>query len=429
MIKREPQNQSWRLDVMLQRIVFVFLLLVGALASVPTQSTEGALAAEAPSITAYLFWQQGCPYCASAKTELQRLRKVYPELKIEAVELDGSSGNDALYERILTRFRFDQAAVPLVIIGDQPFLGFASGGRSVAGYKQAMEKCLSSECPDIVAQLAKPQSELNRDAGTERQTSSGEGLLTLLPETISLPFVGQIETRNLSLPALTVLLAGVDGFNPCAMWVLVFLIGLLLGLEDKRRMWLLGGAFLLATAVMYFAVMAAWLNLVLILGAVSWLRIAIAVLALGVGFYFLREYWTKPDVACKVVNPGRRRKIMDTFRSITLQGNLVWAVLGMMVLAVGVNLIELLCSAGVPAVYTQILTLNDLPTSSYYLYICLYIAVFMLDDIAIFATAMFALQVTGLTGSYARYSHLIGGVVLMAIGAIMLLRPELLSFG
>lgn len=120
---------------------------------------------------------------------------------------------------------------------------------------------------------------------------------------------------------------------------------------------------------------------------------------------------------------------MDAFRSITQQDKLVWAVLGMMVLAVGVNLIELLCSAGVPAVYTQILTLNDLSASTHYLYICLYISVFMLDDIAIFATAMFALRVSGLTGSYARYSHLIGGVVLMAIGAIMLLRPELLTFG
>ena len=249
-----------------------------------------------------------------------------------------------------------------------------------------------------------------------------------MPETISVPLLGPVRTRDLSLPALTVLLAAVDGFNPCAMWVLVFLIGLLLGLEDERRMWLLGGAFLSATAVMYFAVMAAWLNLVLILGAVTWLRLAIGALALGVGFYFLREYWTKPDAACKVVSPGRRQSMMDAFRSVVQQDRLVWAVLGMMALAVGVNLIELLCSAGVPAVYTQILTLNDLPASTYYSYICLYIAVFMLDDIAIFATAMFALRVSGLTGSYARYSHLIGGVVLMAIGAVMLLRPELLSF-
>jgi glutaredoxin len=414
---------------MLYRTILVFLFLLGSVAAVVMPPIAGTQADGKYSVTAYVFWQKGCPYCASAKMELNRLGKIRPSINIQPIELDISPATDNLYERTLVHFGFEQAAVPLVVIGDKPFLGFASDGRSALAYDQAIEKCLSSKCPDVVAKLATASSVKGAASDANDPPSSDRNRPALIPETISLPFIGQIETRSLSLPMLTVLLAAVDGFNPCAMWVLVFLIGLLLGLENEKRMWLLGGAFLLTTAVMYFVVMAAWLNLVLILGAVFWLRVAIAVLALGVGFYFLREYWTKPEAACKVVNPGRRRKIMEVFRSITQQDNLVWAVLGMMVLAVGVNLIELLCSAGVPAVYTQILTFNELPTSTYYLYICLYIAVFMLDDLAIFATAMFALRVTGLTGSYARYSHLIGGVVLLAIGAIMLLRPELLSFG
>jgi glutaredoxin len=414
---------------MVQRKVLMFLLLVGVFASASTLPSAGVLVAESRSITAYVFWQKGCPYCASAKVELERLSRVRSSVKIEAIELGNSSANEVLYERALVHFGFEQAAVPLVVIGDQPFLGFASHGRSAAAYEQAITKCLKSKCQDVIAELSSSQLTGQMAEDTGHSSSSDYNLQALIPETISVPFLGPVQTRDLSLPALTVLLAGVDGFNPCAMWVLVFLIGLLLGLDDERRMWLLGGTFLSATAVMYFAIMAAWLNLVLVLGAVAWLRLAIGALAIGVGFYFLREYWTKPEAACKVVNPGRRQKIMVAFRAIVQQERLVWAVLGMMVLAVSVNLIELLCSAGVPAVYTQILTLNDLPLATYYSYICLYIAVFMLDDIAIFATAMFALRVSGLTGSYARYSHLIGGVVLMAIGAIMALRPELLSFG
>ncbi len=417
--------EFWRLDAMAQRIVSVFLLLVGIFLLVPTVlSADTPPAGDGRSVTAYVFWQKGCPYCASAKGELERLSTAQPSVLVKPIELDTTPGTEALYERTLDHFGFQQAAVPLVIIGDQPFLGFASQGRSAAAYEQAIAKCLKTKCRDLVAELSGPQ--LAADAG--RSPSSGPDRPALIPDTISVPLLGPIKTRDLSLPMLTVVLAGVDGFNPCAMWVLVFLIGLLLGLEDQRRMWLLGGAFLAATAVMYFAVMAAWLNLVLVLGAVVWLRLAIGALAVGVGIYFLREYWTKPEAVCKVVNPGRRRKMMDAFRSTVQQDRLVWAVLGMVVLAVGVNLIELLCSAGVPAVYTQILTFNDLPQATYYLYISLYVAVFMLDDIAIFATAMFALRVSGLTGTYARYSHLIGGVVLVAIGAIMLLRPELLSF-
>lgn len=415
---------------MLQRIILVFFLLAGVLASASAGPASGARADEPHAVTAYLFWQKGCPYCASAKIELERLGATLGSVQVKLIELDKSSANDDLYERALVHFRFDQAAVPLVVIGDQPFLGFAASGQSAIAYERAMEKCRSSKCPDVLAGLGGSQLPEGAQAQAEAATASDDNRpAVMIPDTIAVPLLGPVKTRDLSLPLLTVLLAAVDGFNPCAMWVLVFLIGLLLGLENERRMWLLGGTFLLATAVMYFIVMAAWLNLVLILGAVTWLRLVIGVLALGVGLYFLREYWTKPEAACKVVNPGRRRKIMDAFRSITRQDRLVWALAGMVVLAVGVNLIELLCSAGVPAVYAQILTLNDLPASTYYLYICLYIAVFMLDDIAIFATAMFALRVTGLTGSYARYSHLIGGVVLIAIGAVMLLRPELLSFG
>ena len=414
---------------MVQRIVLAFLLLVGGLALVPTLLCGNAFAEEDRSVTAYVFWQKGCPYCASAKVELERLSIVRSSVTVEAIELDTSPANEAVYEKTLDYFGFKQAAVPLVVIGDQPFLGFASRGRSAAAYEQAIAKCLNAKCRDIVAELSGSQRGDVAKGNNANTPSSDYSKPALIPEKVSIPFLGPIQTRDLSLPMLTVVLAGVDGFNPCAMWVLVFLIGLLLGLEDQRRMWLLGGAFLTATAVMYFAVMAAWLNLVLILGAVVWLRLAIGLLAVGVGFYFLREYWTKPEAACKVVNPGRRRKLMDAFRATVQQDHLVWAVLGMMALAVGINLIELLCSAGVPAVYTQILTLNDLPTATYYSYIGLYIAVFMLDDVAIFATAMFALRVSGLTGSYARYSHLIGGVVLTAIGAIMLLRPELLSFG
>ena len=409
---------------MLQRIVLILLIVLGSSVSVPSVPLVHATSEKDRSVIAYVFWQEGCPHCAAAKVELGRLSTVEPALVVVSIELDTSPTNEALYEKALDHFGFAQAAVPLVVIGEQPFLGFASQGRSAAAYEQAIIKCLKTECTDIVAQLSDPGS-----AGAAAEPlSSNSDQPNLIPKTISIPFLGTVQTRELSLPMLTVVLAGVDGFNPCAMWVLVFLIGLLLGLEDQRRMWLLGGTFLLATAVMYFAVMAAWLNLVLVLGAASWLRLAIGILALGVGIYFLREFWTKPVAACRVVNPGRRQKLMQAFRFTVYHDRLLWAVPCMIVLAVGVNLIELLCSAGVPAVYTQILALNDLPAATYYSYIALYITVFMLDDVAIFATAMFALQVTGLTGSYARFSQLIGGLLLLAIGAVMVLRPELLHF-
>ena len=98
-------------------------------------------------------------------------------------------------------------------------------------------------------------------------------------------------------------------------------------------------------------------------------------------------------------------------------------------LAFAVNLVELLCSAGIPAVYTQVLALSNLPTWQYYAYLALYIIVFMLDDLFVFVVAMKTLQITGIGTGYSRFSHLAGGVVLLAIGALLLLRPEWLMFG
>jgi hypothetical protein len=213
------------------------------------------------------------------------------------------------------------------------------------------------------------------------------------------------------------------------MWTLVFLIGLLLGVKDRARMWILGGAFIGASAAVYFLFMAAWLNALLLIGMVVWVRAGVALVALGGGFYYLREYFVNPEAACKVTAPESRRRVLDRLRSLAAEQRFWVALGGILALAVAVNLIEFFCSAGIPAVYTQVLALSKLPTWQYYAYLLLYIFVFMLDDLIVFVVAMKTLEVTGVTTRYVRVSHLVGGVALLAIGALLLLRPELLAFG
>jgi hypothetical protein len=225
-----------------------------------------------------------------------------------------------------------------------------------------------------------------------------------------------------------VLLAAIDGFNPCAMWVLVFLIGLLIGMRDTFRMWLYGSVFLLTSGAVYFVFLAAWLNAFLLIGALPAIRIGVGVFALIAGGWYVAEFWRNPEGACKVASPGSRVKLMERMRAAVTEPSTVVALLSIMGLAVAVNMIELLCSAGIPAVYTQILAISDLSTWTYYGYLLLYIVIFMLDDALIFVLAMVTLHQTGLMGTYARFSHLIGGTVLLAIGSALILRPELLAF-
>ncbi|MCI2398768.1 hypothetical protein [Aliiroseovarius subalbicans] len=374
------------------------------------------MVAGAGDVTVHLFWQQGCPHCSNAKGALAE-RVAQGGVVADFIELGVEEADDALFGAVIDHFAMDRAAVPLVVIGGDYALGFAGGGRSTGDWERMIARCQEVPCPDPVSDL---RAGLAVAPATQVPPTGPEGQVTL-------PLLGPVDLGTLSLPVLTVVLAAVDGFNPCAMWVLALLIGLLLGVQDTRRMWTLGAVFLLATGVMYFAVMAAWLNVVLWIGAVGWIRLAIGALAIGAGVYYLREYWTNPEGVCKVTPGGRKKRISDAFRTMVETPNLAVAALGVGALAIAVNLVELACSAGLPAIYTQTLAMHDLPAGGYYGYLALYLAVFLLDDAALFIIAMVTLRAAVTTGRYSRLSHLVGGVVLLVLGAIMVLRPDLLG--
>ena len=194
-------------------------------------------------------------------------------------------------------------------------------------------------------------------------------------------------------------------------------------------MWVLGGLFILTSGFIYFLFMAAWLNLLLFLGSLLLIRVVIGLVALGGGAWYLREFVLNKEEVCEVTAPEQRQRMFQRLRALAQERSFALAFLGILALAFLVNLVELICSAGIPAVYVQILTMSGLPAWQYYGYMLLYILVFMADDLVVFVTAMTTLRIAGLTAGYSRASHLIGGVVLVIIGALMLLRPEWLMFG
>lgn len=175
--------------------------------------------------------------------------------------------------------------------------------------------------------------------------------------------------------------------------------------------------------------MAAWLNLLLFLGSLLFVRTVIGMVALVGGAYYLREFFADREQVCKVTAPEQRQRVFKRLKDLARERNFLLAMSGILMLAFLVNLVELVCSAGIPAVYTQILAMHELPEWQYYGYLLLYILVFMADDLIVFFTAMMTLRISGITTRYSRYSHLIGGAVLIAIGMLMLLRPEWLMFG
>jgi len=380
--------------------------------------------AQTTAVDVYVFWREGCPHCERELAFLRGLQSRDLDVRLHALEVGRDVGHRLALTEVARRLRAERVAVPFTVIGERHLIGYNDDASTGAQIEALVQACRAGPCPDLVAAALSAAHHASRPANGPDPAAASSA-----PDTVRAPMLGDIALRGLSLPALTVVLGAVDGFNPCAMWTLVFLIGLLVGMRDKMRMWVLGAAFIAASAAVYFVFMAAWLNLLLFLGMLLWIRLAVGAVAIAGGAYYLREYWVNRDGVCKVTGQARRQRVLGRLRALASERSFLLSLGGIVLLAFAVNLIELLCSAGIPAVYTQVLAYNRLPAWQYYAYLVLYILVFMLDDLIVFFSAMATLQVTGLGTRYVRWSHLIGGVLLLAIGALLWLRPDLLMFG
>jgi len=304
------------------------------------------LAQEIHPINVYFFWGEGCPHCAKEKTFLDKLKEEYPNINIFDYEVWKNSENRNLLIKAGDKLNADVSGVPFTVIGEKYFIGWYNEEITGAEIKKAIDYSIDNSCRDVIAEVlasSEQNGQIGRDDNCEEQGSA-------IPEKISVPILGEIEVKNFSLPILTIIIGALDGFNPCAMWVLLFLITLLLGMKDKKRMWILGSAFIIASASVYFLFMAAWLNLLLFIGFVFWIRIVIGLVALGGGGYNLKEYWTNKDATCKVTGQEKRRKIFENLKKFTQEKKFWLALGGIIILAFAVNLVELICSAGFPAV-------------------------------------------------------------------------------
>lgn len=369
------------------------------------------------SIRYEFYWGVGCPHCAKEEEFLEKMENKY-SIKFQKFEIYNSLQNQQRMLQIGKDLSIDIQGVPFVLIENTPFIGFLSEETTGKEIEAAITTTLSQQ-KKIVSKNEKqvPATAINSEHTKENIN------------TISLPIFGKIDIKKYSLPVLTILIAAIDGFNPCAMWTLILLIGLLMGMHDKKRMWLLGTLFIVTSGFVYFLFLTAWLNLFLFLSFTSWIKIIIGIIALCAGLYYLKDFTINKDAECKVTGTEKKKYIMEKMQKIVSKKQLLFAIIGIIVLAFAVNLIELVCSAGLPAIYTQILSISDLSKSSYYLYLLLYIFIFILDDLLIFISAMLTLKITGLQTKYSRLSHLVGGIIMLIVGILLLVKPELLMFG
>jgi len=372
--------------------------------------------AQENAVTVHFFYGDGCSHCAAEESFLGSLKDLYKEkLDIQYYEVWGSPSNLELLSKVSSNLGKGYSGVPVTIIGKNYISGFSTAQTTGVQIKRALDDCLNDpggDCEDIVYPLINSSTVSSEEVNAD--------------STIKLPILGEINPKTVSLPLITVVLGLLDGFNPCAMWTLLFLISILLGMKSKKRRWILGASFILASGFVYFLFMVAWLNFFLFLGFVSWIRKIIGLFAILFGVYHMWKFYKNRDGGCDTADDEKRQKVFEKIREITQSKNFVLALIGIILLAMAVNLVELVCSAGFPAIYTGILALNNLPKVTYYLYILFYIFFFTLDDIIVFSIAMVTLEAVGIQSKYARISSLAGGILLAAIGILLIIKPEIL---
>jgi glutaredoxin len=378
----------------------------------------------------HLFYSKTCPHCTAEEKFLNEvIMPKYPNVKINKYEVTTNRENLFLLEKVSVKLNADASRVPFLVIGSDYIVGYYDNISSGTEIDKKISTALKENSKDVVSEIimtSNTKQPKDENANKPLKPSDQQDKKSLI---FNAPFIGTTDLHKLSLPAVTFVIGLLDGINPCALWVLLFIISLTIGTKDKKKMWLYGGTFIFASGFVYFLFLATWLNFFLFIGYANIVRVLIGLLALGVGIYYLRDYIRNRKGGCKVMENEKRQKLFYRIKEIVLKKSLPMALLGIVILAFAVNVVELLCSAGLPAVYTKLLAMTPMPTWQYYSYLLAYIFFFLLTDIVVFAIAMVTLETTGVKQKFANYSHLLGGILMLLIGIAMLLKPELLMFG
>lgn len=393
----------------IKRILFAILLF---LLLIPSST----FATEDKEVRLYLFHKDSCPHCQDEIEFLNEIKDKYPTLEIVMYEVENNEMNYNFYMKVLEKTGLNANGVPFTVIGTDYYVGYSDTiGESI---EDSIKKYLTHDTRDVISDV---KEEI--DVSTIKWNVNPDNQ-------IKVPGLGTVDAKNVSIPLIAVTLGTLDGFNPCAMWVLLFLISMLFNMKDKKKMWTLGIVFLATSALIYLLFMAAWLKVALSFSSIKWVRILIALVALVGAYININSYLKsrKNDTGCEVVDDKKRKKIFTRIKEITLEKKFILAIFGIIALAISVNMIELACSAGLPLIFTQILALNDLSTVKYIIYLLIYIFFFLLDDMIIFTVAMITLNVKGISAKYGKYSHLIGGIVMLIIGILMIFKPAWLMF-
>ena len=422
-IPRQPPPAAGGLPA--RALVLLLILLTLCL---PLPATAGDDSAAPLPLVVYV--RDGCPHCAEAKTYLAREAPSWPRITVVYRQVDrDTEARDGLIQSSRLAGVWPPG-VPTFVAGGRILVGFGDAEESGRDLRALIDAALADRDARRRGTAGSADTTDVTGAAKASDTTDGDGASRLRPAgapTVDTALFGTLDPARLGLPLFTLALGLVDGFNPCATWVLLFLLSLLVRLRDRRRMALIAGTFVIASGAVYYAFMAAWLNLFLAVGLSTPLRVALAVLAIVIGAINAKDFFAWKRGPSLSIPERARPGLFTRMRAVMNAERLPAAMVAVAVLAVAVNFVELLCTAGLPAIYTAVLSRQDLDGLAHHAYLGLYILAYGADDALMVGIAVAALSSRKLTEAGGRWLKLLSGLVMLALGALMLWRPEWLA--
>ncbi len=370
-----------------------------------------------PIVDVEVFVRAGCPHCEAAKSFLLELQQRRPALHILVRDVGQDQSALTRLEMLARRQVGTLLGVPAFYLQGELIIGFQGVETTGAQLLALLDRASPPADFEPFSACRPAQPDCSTPPGQPIDRENG----------ILLPWFGRLNYHEIGLPLFTLTIGLLDGFNPCAMWVLLFLLSLLAALQDRVKMSLVAGTFVLVSGLVYFAFMAAWLNVFLIVGFSRTVQLSLGGLALLIGGVNVKDFFAFRRGVSLSIPDAAKPGLYARLRRIVQAENLTGALIGIVILAGLVNVVELLCTAGFPAIYTHILSTQALSIWQYYGYLGLYNAAYIFDDALMVTIAVVTLGRHKLEEREGRWLKLISGAVMIGLGILLLVKPDLLS--
>ncbi|HSW61629.1 MAG TPA: hypothetical protein VLJ60_12580 [bacterium] len=354
----------------------------------------------------YFFYSYKCPHCVEAHPFVDKLKTEYPDIVFKELEVMKVLENRELFKKMIGDLGIQGGGVPTFIFNGKFVVGFQSGHHdrlirqmidmNLSDHKK--DNCQSDDCKECRENM------------------------------IDVPILGKIDAKMVSLPSFTFIIGLLDGINPCAMWVLMFLLTLLVNAKSRKKLIMVGTVFVVSSAVVYFLFMTAWLNIFTFMGVSQYITIALGILALLMGLINIKEFFFFKKGISLMIPEKAKPKLFEKMRKIMNNSNFIVSLFGTIALAFFVNLIELGCTIGLPAIYTRVLSVQQISTSVKYFYMALYNAYYVIPLAVIVALFVFTMGKYRFEEKHAKVLKLVSGILMITLGAILVFKPDLLVF-